>query len=100
MANTKTGMSYYSVDTDRYQDIRIKRLKKGMGCKGIAVYDYILCETYRVRGCYLEWDENTAFDVADYFGLDENLVKEIVKYCAAVGLFSKELLQRGIITSL
>ena len=93
-------MSYYSVDTDRYQDIRIKRLKKGMGCKGIAVYDYILCETYRVRGCYLEWDENTAFDVADYFGLDENLVKEIVKYCAAVGLFSKELLQRGIITSL
>lgn len=99
MANTKTGMSYYPVDTDRYQDRRIKRLKKDMGCKGIAVYDFLLCETYRVRGCFLEWDENTAFDVAEYFGLEENSVKEIVRYCGSVGLFNKALLSRGIITS-
>lgn len=99
MANTKTGMSYYPVDTDRYQDRRIKRLKKDMGCKGIAVYDFILCETYRVRGCFLEWDENTVFDVAEYFGLEENSVKEIVRYCGSVGLFNKALLSRGIITS-
>lgn len=99
MANTKTGMSYYPVDTDRYQDRRIKRLKKDMGCKGIAVYDFLLCETYRVRGCFLEWDENTAFDVAEYFGLEENSVREIVRYCGSVGLFNKALLSRGIITS-
>ncbi len=99
MANNKTGMNYYSVDTDRYQDRRIKRLKKDLGCKGIAVYDYILCETYRVRGCYLEWDDNTAFDVAEYFGLEENTVKEIVRYCGSVGLFNKALLSRGVITS-
>lgn len=99
MANTKTGLSYYTVDTDRYQDRRIKRLKKDMGCKGIAVYDYLLCEIYRVRGCYLEYDEDTIFDVADYFNLSETLVREIVEYCGAVGLFSKELLSRGIITS-
>lgn len=28
MANNKTGLSYYNVDTDRYQDMRIKRLKR------------------------------------------------------------------------
>lgn len=50
MANNKTGLSYYNVDTDRYQDMRIKRLKKDMGCRGVAVYDYILCEIYRVKG--------------------------------------------------
>ena len=65
MANIKTGLNYYTVDTDRYQDRRIKRLKKDLGCKGIAVYDYILCETYRVKGCFLEWDNNTVFYVEE-----------------------------------
>ena len=99
MAKVKTGLNYYTVDTDRYQDIKIKRLKKSFGCQGIAVYDYILCEIYRVRGCFLEWDESTAFDVAEYYGLKESLVSEIVKYCASVGLFNKELLCSGIVTS-
>lgn len=99
MANFKAGLAYYNVDTDRYQDMRIKRLKKDFRCPGIAVYDYILCEIYRVRGCFTVWDDSTIFDVAEYFGLKENAVKEIVKYCGAVGLFDKELLSRGIITS-
>jgi hypothetical protein len=101
MAKSKVGLSYYNVDTDRYQDIRIKRLKKDFGCNGLAVYDYILCEIYRVKGCFLVWDESTAFDVADYLGLKETLVNEIVSYCGAVGLFHKELLTRErVLTSL
>lgn len=99
MANHKQGLSYYNVDTDRYSDRRIKRLKKAFGCDGIAVYDYILCEVYRDKGCGLEWDDDTIFDVADYFGLKETLVNEIVKYCGAVGLFDATLLSCGIITS-
>jgi hypothetical protein len=99
MATAKIGLSYYTVDTDRYQDRRVKRLKKDFGCKGVAVYDYVLCEVYRVRGCFAEWDNDTAFDVAEYFGLKESVVREIVEYCASVGLFDKELLSRGIVTS-
>ena len=95
----KQGLSYYAVDTDRYADRKIKKLKHSFGCSGLAVYDYLLCEVYRDRGCVLEWDEDTAFDVADYFGLKVTTVKEIVKYCGAVGLFDAELLSRGIITS-
>lgn len=95
----KKGFSYYTMDTDRYQDRRIKRLKKDFGCNGLAVYDYLLCEIYRVQGCFLEWDEDTAFDVAEYFGLKESLVREIVKYCGVVGLFDKVVLSRGILTS-
>lgn len=101
MANNKVGFNYYNIDTDRYLDIRIKRLKKNFGCSGIAIYDYILCEVYRVKGCFLQWDESTAFDVADYFGIKESLVNEVVNYCGVVGLFNKELLSDGnIITSL
>lgn len=100
MANNKVGLSYYSIDTDRYQDIRIKRLKKDFSCTGIAVYDYILCEIYRVKGCFIVWDESTVFDVAEYFGLKETTVKEIVNYCCSVGLFEKELLfSERILTS-
>lgn len=99
MANNKAGFEYYNVDTNRYQDIKIKRLKKDFGTSGIAVYDYILCEIYRVRGCFLVWDESTAFDVAEYFGLKETLVNEIVNYCCVVGLFDKALLASGSIIS-
>lgn len=99
MANTKTGLNYYNVDTDRYMDIRIRRLVKDHGCRGLAVYDYLLCEVYRVQGCFVVWDEVTAFNVAEYLGLKESNVLEIVRYCGAVGLFDKELLSRGIITS-
>lgn len=95
----KTGFDFYRVDTDRYQDIRIKKLKKHHGCSGIAVYDYVLCEIYRVKGCFMEWDESTAYDVAEYFGLKETTVNEIIRYCGSVGLFDKELLSRGIVTS-
>lgn len=99
MANLKTGLDYYRLDTDRYQDRRIKRLKKDFGCNGIAVYDYLLCEIYRDKGCFLAWDDSTAFDVAEYFGLKENTVKEIVSYCAVVGLFDKGLLCRESVLS-
>ncbi|MDD3404943.1 MAG: DUF4373 domain-containing protein [Paludibacteraceae bacterium] len=100
MANNKTSFAYYAVDTDRYQDIKIKRLKKSFGCDGIAVYDYILCEIYRDKGCFLVWDENRAFDVADYFGLKENTVEEIVQWCCTCGLFDKSVLTSvGVLTS-
>lgn len=99
MANNKTGLNYYNVDTDRYMDIRIRRLVKDHGCRGLAVYDYLLCEVYRVHGCFVVWDEETAFNVAEYLGLKESNVLEIVRYCGAVGLFEKALLSRGIVTS-
>ena len=37
----KTGLSYYQAETDRFQDIKVKRLKKRYGCEGYAVYQYI-----------------------------------------------------------
>lgn len=99
MANNKTGFIYYSVDTDRYQDLRIKKLKKNYGRDGVAIYDYILCEIYRVKGCFIMWDESTAFDVAEYWEVRESLVDEIINYCCHVGLFSKELRENGNLLS-
>lgn len=97
---SKTGFIYITMETDRYQDTKIKRLKKTFSGNGVAVHDYIQNEIYRVRGCFMEWDESTVFDVAEYWGLKETLVEEIVTYCGHVGLFNKELLTgESVITS-
>jgi hypothetical protein len=87
----KTGLIFYQNDTDRYQDMKIKRLKKQFSCSGIAIWDYVLNEIYRVEGSFLVWNEDCAFDVSDYFGIKESLVKEVINYCASIGLFNKEL---------
>ena len=67
---SKNGFSYYKAETDRFQDIKIKRLKKKYGCDGYAVYQYALNEIYRVDGSYIRWTEDQLFDCADYWGMN------------------------------
>ncbi len=88
----KTGLTFYKAETIRFRDRKIRKLVKHFSCAGYAVYDYVLNEIYGDKGCFVEWDEDTAFDVAEYFGIKESLVIEIVNYCCVVGLFNKELL--------
>lgn len=84
---SKNGFSFYRAETDRFQDIKVKRLKKRYGCDGYAVYQYVLNEIFRVEGCYIRWTEDQLFDCADYWDMEETRVKEIVNYCAEICLF-------------
>lgn len=96
----KQGFSYYKAETDRFQDIKIKRLKKKYHCTGYAVYQYVLNEIYRVRGYFLQFSEDHLFDVSEYWQIDEELVTEIIGYCAEIGLFSAQLWQeRSVLTA-
>lgn len=83
----KTGLSYYQAETDRFQDIKIKRLKKKYGCEGYAVYQYIQNEIYRVEGCYIRFTDDQLFDVSEYWGIEEERVEKIIEYCMEVELF-------------
>lgn len=83
----RTGLTYYQAATDRYQDIKIKRLKKKYGCEGYAVYEYVQNEIYRVEGCFISFDEDQAFDCAEYWNLAEERVMEIIDFCADINLF-------------
>lgn len=95
----KKGFSYYTIDADRYQDRRIKRLKRAYGCEGLTVYDYVLCEVYRVEGYYIAWDDDIIFDISDYLDLTTDRIVEIVAFCAEIGLFEQTLFEQNIITS-
>lgn len=83
----KTGLSYYQAETDRFQDIKVKRLKKRYGCEGYAVYQYIQNEIYRVEGCYIRFTDDQLFDVSEYWAIDEQRVERIIEYCTEVELF-------------
>lgn len=85
----KQGFSYYKAETDRFQDIKIKRLKKKYRCAGYAVYQYVLNEIYRVRGYCLTFTEDHLFDVSEYWDIEEEEVTAIIGYCAEIGLFDK-----------
>lgn len=95
----KQGFSYYKAETDRFQDIKIKRLKKRYHCVGYAVYQYVLNEIYRVRGYFLQFTEDHLFDVSEYWDIDEEDVTAIIGYCAEIGLFNAQLWQeKGVLT--
>lgn len=95
----KQGFSYYKAETDRFQDIKIKRLKKRYHCVGYAVYQYVLNEIYRVRGYFLRFTEDHLFDVSEYWDIDEEDVTAIIGYCAEIGLFNAQLWQeKGVLT--
>lgn len=96
----KDGFQYYKVDTDRYDDVRIRKLRRSYGTKGISVYDYLLAQVYRHNGCYAIFDDDCVFGVSEYFDIKEDVVRTIVGYCGDVGLFNKDLLDRdSVITS-
>ena len=88
------GVQYYRQDTNRYGDIRIRKLRKEYGTDGIAVYDYLLARVYGIMGCYTMCDEDCLYSVSEYFDMKESTVREIIGYCASMGLFNQALLTR------
>lgn len=95
----KNGLKYYHAETARFQDIKIKRLKKKYGCEGYAVYSYVENEIYRVEGSYIRFDEDQAFDCAEYWALEEEKVYDIINFCAEIGLFNTQLWKEKAILS-
>ena len=83
----KQGLSYYQAETDRFQDIKIKRLKKKYGCEGYAVYTYIENEIYRNNGCFIRATDDIIFDIAEYWAIDEEQVETIINFCTDIDIF-------------
>lgn len=96
----KVGLQYFNIETDRYQDLKIKKLIHAFSVSGISIYDFLLNEIYRDKGCFIVWGECTAFNVADVLKIKESLVNEVVNYCCSVGLFNKAVLtSESVLTS-
>lgn len=98
----KKALDYFPLDTNIFNDRKIKRFVKNYGGKGFAVYIYLLTQIYGDNGYYLEYDSEYPADIVDELGegYDETTVMDIIKSCALFGLFDGDLLvKKGILTS-
>ena len=88
--NKKIGLDYFPFDIDFFQDLRIRKLIKYQGGKAVTVYALLLCNIYK-QGYYMRWDEELPFFVSEQTGFEEAYIREVIKCCFVIGLFSKEL---------
>ena len=96
----RKGFEYYRAETDRFRDIKIRKLKKEYSCAGYAIYQYVLNEIYRVEGCYIRFTEEELFDCGEYWNMKDEEVLQIINYCAETGLFNASVWKgHGILTS-
>ena len=87
--NKKIGLDYFPFDIDFFQDLRIRKLIKYQGGKAVTVYALLLCNIYK-QGYYMRWDEELPFFVSEQTGFEEAYIREVIKCCLVIGLFSKE----------
>lgn len=89
----KKGLSYFPMDIDIFQDIKVRKLIKYQGGKAFSVYAYLLCNIYK-DGYYMRWDNELPFIVSEITGYDEAYIHEVIKSCLNIGLFSKPLFEK------
>lgn len=96
----RKGFEYYRAETDRFRDIKIRKLRKEYSCAGYAIYQYVLNEIYRVEGCYIRFTADELFDCAEYWNMKDEKVLQIINYCTETGLFNASVWKaHGILTS-
>ena len=94
------GIEYYPLDVDFLNDLKIKKIMKSCGPNSIAIIILLLGNIYGDEGYFMKWDEDVCFLVADAVGAKEVYVKEVLKKCLQVDLFSVDLFEKyKIITS-
>lgn len=94
------GIEYYPLDVDFMNDIKIRKIMKSCGPNSIAIIILLLGNIYGDEGYFMKWDEDVCFLVADAVGAKEVYIKEVLKKCLQVDLFSNELFKKyKIITS-
>lgn len=83
----KDGLDYYTRPVGWLHDKPMRKLMRACGPAAVAVIDEIDGLIYGRKGYYLDWDEDTQFDVADALGVKETMVAEVVKKAVEIGLY-------------
>lgn len=97
--NRKTGLDYFPLDVNFFQDIKVRRLLKKHGSESIAVYTSLLCMIYR-DGYFIEWNEDIPFIVSEQTGLPEEDINRVICSCLELDIFSKQMMEEsGVLTS-
>lgn len=95
----KTGLQRFSITTQFYHDIKIRKLIRYQTGSSVSVYICILCLVYD-NGYSIQWDEEMPFIISEAAGFEEEFVSKVVSYCTEIGLFDQDMLNKhGVLTS-
>ncbi len=99
--NIKTGIDYFPLDIDFFQDEKVQFVSARFGTRGEAITVRLLCKIYR-NGYYAKWDEDTALLFAKGVGdgCSDSCVNDVVHELVKRGFFDRSIFDRfGILTS-
>lgn len=100
---TKTGLDYFPLDVDYWDDFKIMDLLNEYGPLGTTIYEIVISKVYK-NGYYLEVPlDKLATQIVRIIGnrwiKNKDLVLQVIQYCADIGLFDNALLTQSVITS-
>ena len=88
----KLGLDYFPLDVDIFMNLKIRKLIKKFGCKGLTLYFSFLCEIYK-HSYYILADDDLVFDISDRLNLATEEVKEVMRYMLEIDLFDRNLFE-------
>ena len=92
----KSGLSYFPLDTDFFEDNKIRILKARYGNDGMILYIYLLCGIYK-EGYYMQVDDDFEYILSDDLGMDQNKAKQVLNFLLSRSLFDNTLFQSDTI---
>ena len=98
----KDGVDYFPVDTDFFQDDKVRLIKGEFGAKGVVILLALLCEIYRGSGYYKVWDKDSCLLMADAVGcgISPENITQVVRGCLRRSIFDSGVFQMfSILTS-
>ena len=100
MSNLKTGLEYFSLNTDIELDDKITLIEAKHGAVGFTVIIKLWVKIYGDKGYYYDWNERTNLIFSKRANLDYEKVKEVVEDAIEFDLFDKKMFKKyGILTS-
>ena len=98
----KDGVDYFPMDTDFYNDDKVRLLRAEFGAKGMYVLNFLLCEVYGKNGYFINWDKNRCFLVSDGAGCgcSPDYISEFISGCLRCSFFDERVFNAfGVLTS-
>lgn len=94
----KQGVDYFPLDT--VLDAKFELIEADFGIKGFGVIVKLLQKIYAEQGYYVELDKDIILVVAHKWGVNANLVSDIVARAVSVGIFDRSMYKKHkILTS-
>ena len=95
----KHGLDYFPTDSDIFEDLKVRRIKKKHGAGGFAVVFFWLCQIYR-NGYYLEYNDDLLFITEESLYINVQECTSILETALNTDFFDRKMFDDyGIITS-